>query len=1530
MKRRWIWGFGTLGALGLLAGVIIVLLSNRSVTTAIARDLIQRVDKQLPAKITFGHLSVDPLRGRAAIDDLSITIPGKPQEKFLAARQVIVDLDLGALARRKIHVRKIHLVDPEATVIHRGDNHFNFEEALPKNDKPEQPDQDVTFMTVDAITVDGGHVTYLDAPRKLSAELPHIKADLKTDLPAKHASGAITLSKGWVELQGEKQPIDSFVGRFDLAGKDLKLDQLKLDLGATSLAARGRVGNLGADPSFALEGLLKTKLQQWAHLAKQPIHGDAQADFQLAGSAKQPRVAARVSGQGLGYKQLAIADASARVETSTDAVKVDQLLAHLWGGRITGSATVPTRKGARLVAAAKADGLDLAAAARQLEVKGLDGLGGVASAEVRAEGDRPDPLAVMAAGWVRADGHLPVNRRDLPLKVRSDFRWDAGTLAFTRLDATALGGHVTGQGRVQPLAKVPTYAVTAHVDRLALAEVERIAQTKLPVTGSVDGDVTVAGRDFKRPQLTGTGRVRSMGELKRLAGGNFVPIPYDGTADVAFAGESLVVTGANVRVLGGTAGAHGTIGYLAKPPRVALTVDAHDIDLGQVDRAYHLSKGRLAGRADARVVLNDQVLTVQSADARTLGGHILASGRVLLANKPPAYALAVDARGLDIGTASKTFQVGSVPVSGKASARLAVSGAGPVFRAAGPVQAQGLAKVPDDQAKGVSTPLPFKLAGTIDLNPRGVKLQPLDATLGASTFQARGRLSLDAASDLSVTGHVVDAPAIAAVFGVKHLTGGQATLTAHASGQPGNVRLDGRIQAQRTQLEQTFGFERAQVAFQGSLTHTMHLVGNADATALLVQGQPIKALTVPFTYDAPAAKLGAGALAVANMQATIGTGSLGGKASYNPGNGSYVADLRTQGLTLGDIEAIRIRRDAQIPLTTPFALAFAGRGTVRDPGGDAQLSLDPFKLGDQAFGASLMRAHLAGRAVVLEGDIFAKQVVVGGRMPLDAAGNGQVVLAFNDVRLAPFFSLVPASMAEEVEVPVDGRLAGKVTIAGAMARPGGLTADVDLTRLRVAYRDLMLENQGPIQLHYGASLLVIKALHVKGQGTDLSAHGTVGLGAPSDFGVNGSINLALLEKLSPKNFADAGGKALIEASLKGTLGQPDLTGAVSIQNGELQTRSLPQAIRDLRANVRIVRDRVFLDNLRATLGYTGQISASGGAMLGKDFMPTSATLQMTGREVAVSIPDGSVTMNADLAFSGTPDASRLDGQVRVLEGKYTKDIPLTGGLGGRAGARSSGPDLSKIPFVKGMELAVQVSAPDQVTVKNNLADMELKADLAILGTPARPTVLGRAEAIAGGKISFQDRIYVVQEGTVDFIDRNVIKPYIHLVATTSVQGIDVDLAANGTPEQLKLDLKSTPYLPQSDVLTLLATGQTPAQLAQGTGSGSGAALSNLLVTQVAKGVERGVSDQGAVDVLRIQPGSAQNATDSTGSLTVGKRINDKLMITYTQDLSAAPGKTPGRLVIFDYTLTDALVLKMQQDLSGQGFNASARYRIPVR
>jgi autotransporter translocation and assembly factor TamB len=1513
---------------GLLVVLAFSTLSDRAVTTTLARQAIIKLQKQIPADIYFDHAWLDVLHGRAYIDGIKLTLPGHPKEKFLTARQVIIDIHVLSLLHGQFNIIRLQLINPEATIIHRGHDHYNVVEIIPVQDKLAKPNKSASVMEIRTLVITGGHITYLDPPRNITAEMPHFEGLLKLDLPGQRINGQVTFATGWAKFQGQKQPIESFLGAFHWDNKTVRIDKLKMASSSTDLAMSGLVGGLGDDKQpINLQGLLKTRLQQWAKLANQPVSGSLTADFQLAGTAQAPQVAGRVSGQGLGYKAVRVETLNARLTSTDAAIKVEELTAKIWGGIIAGRATIPLKKGARLVAAVHADKLDLAAALSQLEVKGVKGVRGFISANFNATGDRPAPEAVLANGWVLANGHVPVNGRDLPLTARTDFRWDAGRLDVTGLDARALGAHIHGRGQVTPLAKVPLYSLLAHVDTLAVAEVERLTGQVLPVTGIVAGDIRINGRDFKKPKVVGDARLVASGALKAKQAGNIVALPFAGTATVGILGDALRIADSHFQILGGQVAARGTVGLGGKKPLVKLLIDGRGVDLGAVDRTFAIAKGQLAGRVDAYVMLDDQVLNIRSLEARALGGRIGARGRVLLASKPAAYALQVDAHALDLGVATRTFHLTHVPVSGKAEAALVVSGAGPRFHAVGPVSLQGAARVPDGLGHGRTTPLPFRIAGLIEAGARTLRLAPLTAKVGASTLDANGALNLDGVSNLVVHGRVVDTPAIAAIFGVKDVTGGLLTLDGRAAGTPGNIQLTGHLSAAQTRVASTLRFSKADVTFQGAFANRLHITGAINGQDLVLAGQPVSTISTPWVYDAEGTKPGTGTLSISKLDAKLASGHVLGKASYDLDHGDYNADVRTLGLTLGDLEALKARGDTGVPPTTAFVVAFNGRGTLNNPQGDLKLELQPFNYKGQTFGATAVKGHLASGALALDGGLLGKELVLTGRLPLVEGANGELLLHFNDVRLAPLFALAPASVSEQVELPIDGQLAGQVLLAGPVSHPEKMTAKVDLSRLRLGFRDLLIENEGPVKLTYAGRQINIETLHVKGQGTDLNAQGIIGLSSPSDFTASGKLNLALLEKISPKNFADASGSASIDASLKGTMGQPDVTGALSIRNGELLTRNLPQTIRDLNASVRLDRDRVFLDRLNATLGYTGKIEAFGGATLAPDMSPSSVNLQLTGRELAIRIPDTSALVDADIAFSGTPDSSRLDGQVKVLEAKYTKDIPLTGSIGGRRGA-SSAVNFAQIPFLRNLDLQLQVVAPGQVVVKNNLANLELRSDLMILGTPADPAIVGRAEAMPGGKITFQDRTYDVGEATVDFIDSHRIKPYIHLVASTIIQSIAVNLSANGTPDALRLDLKSTPYLPQQDVLTLIATGQTPAQLADSGGSG-GAALSNLLVNQISKGVERGVSDQGAIDVLRIQPGTTTAGETSGGSLTVGKRINDKLMISYTQDLTTPTGQKPGHQVIFDYTLTDFMVLKLQQDISG-GFNASARYRYPVR
>jgi autotransporter translocation and assembly factor TamB len=1531
-----------LALVGVLVALVFGLLSNREVTTRLGQDVLARLEKQIPADVRFEHLSINPARGTIAVDGLAVTVPGKPQEKFLDTRQVIVDVDMAALVTGKVHVQRVHLVNPEATIIHRGNNRYNFEEVIPE--KKEEPKEQTSFLTLDRVTFEGGRVTYLDEPRDVDAELPHLDGSFKLDLSRNDVDGQVTLSDGWARYETFRQPIESFLADLHFDGENLHLDKLKLDAGHTGLAVQGDVLKLATrpdpsrpnvkpapsqaprDPELRLSAQLKTQLQQWATIAKTPMSGFASADAEIRGTVKAPRVAGEIRGTQLQVRTYKVEDLFARLSATETGADVAQLRAQAWGGKLTAAGRVPFKQTAPIDVTATATGIDLAQARRQLDLK-LDGpLTGTASAHVTVRGPSLKPEALAASGWVRASGQAPVDGKPLPLVARADFSWKDALLKLADVDVRALGGRLVGRGQIAPTAQVPTYGVDARLEGLRLAALTPFLDKPLPASGTVSAEVSMTGRGFKQPTLAGSGVVRAVGVVDKGAAKNRVPLPVTATARLAFDGPAIRLKDLDARALGGRLGATGAVTLGGPKPAITLDARATGISLAELDRAFEVAKGPLTGTVDASVGYTGNALTIRQATARTLGGTLTAKGRVLLGGKDPTYAITATADRIDLAAVDRAFRFMDAPISGRAGATLAVSGTGERFRAVGPIRMQGLAAVPDRVA-GLQNRLPFNVAGQVAVTPRSVALTPLTARVGESTLTARGTVQLDGRSDLTFEGRVVDAPAIAALFGVENLEGGRATFSGRATGTGGALDMRAVIAATRTSQGDAFAFDTADIRLTGRLNGGLSLDGTMAATNLVAGGQSFDRLGSPFSYRAPKDRLGQGMVRLNALEAVIDDARVRGTATVDLRARTYDMALTSDGLTLGHLDALQAQEGGGIPLGTGVKLDARGKGALSAPTLNARFDIAPFTFRGRSFGATSATASLQNQNLTVNGDVFARQVDLKGRIGLGPNQPGEVTVRFNDTQLGALMSLVPAGAADAVELPVDGALTGTVTIKGPFTRAARLTADVDLSKLSLAYDDLTLQNEGPVRLRYGQNRVTLTRFHLVGPGTDLTARGVVGLGVPSSLSASGKLNLALIEKVAPKNLADSSGTATIDAQLRGTLGRPDVTGALTIRNGEFATRNLPQPVRDLNGSIRLVRDRIFLDNMRATLGYTGRVQAFGGATLGPDLQPTYVNLELTAREIEARIPDVDVLLNADLAFSGTPDSTRLDGQVRVLQGKITRDVDLTGGLlAGPKGGQAAPSALGGIPFLKNMALRTQVLVPDQFFIDNNLAKGELRGDVLVLGTLARPIAVGRVETISG-QVFFQDNTYTLEEASVDLIDPYKLTPYMHVVATTTIQGIDVNVNVNGTPDQFKLNLSSTPFYPEQDLLTLIATGQTPAQLA---GGGEGvASAGNFLLNRITSGVEKGVTQQGVVDVLRIQPGTANPTETTGGSFTVGKRLSEKLMVTYTQDLLVAPGQTPGRLILFDYLLTDQIVLKLEQRLGG-GFNASARYRFTLR
>src|SRR5262249_42178807 len=133
-----------------------------------------------------------------------------------------------------------------------------------------------------------------------------------------------------------------------------------------------------------------------------------------------------------------------------------------------------------------------------------------------------------------------------------------------------------------------------------------------------------------------------------------------------------------------------------------------------------------------------------------------------------------------------------------------------------------------------------------------------------------------------------------------------------------------------------------------------------------------------------------------------------------------------------------------------------------------------------------------------------------------------------------------------------------------------------------------------------------------------------------------------------------------------------------------------------------------------------------------------------------------------------------------------------------------------------IDLDLRIIAPGELYVENNIARLEARADVHITGTLARPVLAGRIE-ILDGQVTFRDRVFEIQGGTADLRPDLGLAAALNISAESTIDTTDatyiVDVLVTGTTREPRVMLSSDdPSLTQTDLATLVAVGQTTAQM----------------------------------------------------------------------------------------------------------------------
>ncbi len=669
---------------------------------------------------------------------------------------------------------------------------------------------------------------------------------------------------------------------------------------------------------------------------------------------------------------------------------------------------------------------------------------------------------------------------------------------------------------------------------------------------------------------------------------------------------------------------------------------------------------------------------------------------------------------------------------------------------------------------------------------------------------------------------------------------------------------------------------RANLTVQASGTRAQpHAEGHVHINDAIAYGQPIHQFDSDLRWHQGQASLN-------NIHLDYYDAHASGGATFDPATRIYRFNLTGQNFDLTRIPRLQTSR---VPVEGRVNFTAQGSGTPEAPAINAQILVRDLTLDHERAGNLNIEAATEGDLihVTARSEFEHAQFTLDGTVrpredyPVDAT------LRFDHLDLDSVFR-------QYLNGRITGHsgVTGEIQLRGPLRKPRDLNVVANLEGFDVTINEVKLKNQGPVRLSVDHEMVRLEQLHILGENTDFSAHGTASLagGYDLDLAGEGHLNLQLVQTLNP-SFTSSG---LVDLTLAvtGPVSDPLLQGRVNISHGALAYADLPSGLSDMNGSLVFNKNRLQIETLTARSG-GGLLTLTGGATTYQGQI--NFDFNVNAQDVRLRYPAGvSSTATADLRYYGTRDASTLSGDVTVTKLAITPGFDFAAYVAGNSQSVVVPPATSPLYRVK---LDVHVLTAPDLQMQTAIARLSGDADLHLRGTVAKPALLGRVE-ILEGEINFNGAKYRLERGEVLFQSPVSIKPVLDLQATTHVRDYDITVSVNGdTSKPLSVKYRSDPPLPEADIVALLAVGQTreqSAQLAQSGNTAFSQTASNLILSEALNAtVSNRVQKLLGVSKIKVDPQGLNTETNPTRGpqVTIEQQIVNNFTLTYSQNVSQA-------------------------------------------
>ncbi|MEA1927170.1 MAG: translocation/assembly module TamB domain-containing protein, partial [Candidatus Auribacterota bacterium] len=320
-------------------------------------------------------------------------------------------------------------------------------------------------------------------------------------------------------------------------------------------------------------------------------------------------------------------------------------------------------------------------------------------------------------------------------------------------------------------------------------------------------------------------------------------------------------------------------------------------------------------------------------------------------------------------------------------------------------------------------------------------------------------------------------------------------------------------------------------------------------------------------------------------------------------------------------------------------------------------------------------------------------------------------------------------------------------------------------------------------------------------------------------GLKSRIDLELFARPMALSRQTLQGTVHTDLEAGGTIGNPELTGQIRMEKGRYRNLNTGTALNGITMNIQADQDLITLQEFAATTPRHGKVELTGDlSILPTKGFPCSFSLDLDSAEL-INMEELTASFSGKVILEGSLEEGRLHGTVVIdrARGEIPRTSPPTipeievveinRPAGGVPVKKASGPSLVLEKFA----LELQITAPENISVKGRGLDSEWKADITVRGTAARPLIKGGVELLDGIFI-FMGEELEMKDCSVTIDGRFPPVPQLKINMEEVRSDITINLQIVGPITAPVVTLSSQPPYPMDEILARLLYGRSAEQL----------------------------------------------------------------------------------------------------------------------